>query len=298
MVRLGLLHSRVRTDEKMLVEAAAKRGVDIELVDDRALVLDLDGNARWQDEKGHARELRRGTFDAVLERSVSYWHSYYATRYLAQAGVPCINAHDVLRRCGDKAETSLLLRAVGVPTPRTLLAVDEESALRACGQLGYPVVLKPVVGSWGRLIAKAENREQAQALLEHKATLGGPQHSVFYVQEYVRKPGRDIRAFAVGDEVIAAIYRTNADHFITNTAQGGKATNCPVTPAMRELSLKASAAVGGGVLALDLMETPEGSLTCHEVNHSMEFKNSVAPTGVDIPGRIIEHAVEVAKGRS
>jgi [lysine-biosynthesis-protein LysW]--L-2-aminoadipate ligase len=161
--------------------------------------------------------------------------------------------------------------------------------------MGYPCVLKPVVGSWGRLIAKVENREQAQALLEHKSVLGGPQHSVFYVQEFVPKPQRDIRAFVVGEEVIAAIYRTNPHHFITNTAQGGSASNCPVTPELEELCLRAAKAVGGGLLAMDVMEGPSG-LTCHEVNHTMEFKNSVAPTGVDIPGRMLDFCIEVAKG--
>jgi [lysine-biosynthesis-protein LysW]---L-2-aminoadipate ligase len=294
-MKLGMLYSRIRTDEKMLLDAAAKRGVQVELIDDRTLVLDLDGRGTYQDEQGRLHHLDRSTTPAVLERSISYWHSHYASRYLQQAGIPCINDHDVVRRCGDKAETSLLLRKAGVPTPRVLLAVDEASALRACETLGYPVVLKPVVGSWGRLIAKAEGREQAQALLEHKAVLGGPQHSVFYVQEFVAKPMRDIRAFVVGDQVVAAIYRTNPGHFITNTAQGGKASNCPVTPDIREVSLRAAQAVGGGVLAMDLMEGPDG-LTCHEVNHTMEFKNSVAPTGVDIPGAIVEHCIAVAKG--
>jgi [lysine-biosynthesis-protein LysW]--L-2-aminoadipate ligase len=296
VVRLGLLHARIRLDEKMLLEAAARAGADVELIDDRSLVFDLDGRATWRDEKGADRRLERGAVDVVLERSVSYWHSHYATRHLQQAGVPCINEHAVVRACGDKAETSLLLRRAGVPTPRVLLALDEASALRACDHLGYPVVLKPVVGSWGRLIAKADTREQAQALIEHKVTLGGPQHGVLYVQEFVRKPGRDIRAFVVGDDVLAAIYRTNPSHFITNTAQGGTASNCPLSPEIRELALRAAEAVGGGVLALDLMETPDGSLTCHEVNHSMEFKNSVAPTGVDIPGRVVRYAIEVAKG--
>jgi [lysine-biosynthesis-protein LysW]--L-2-aminoadipate ligase len=296
-MRLALLHSRIRTDEKMLLESAARQGVDLEPVDDRALVWDLDGRATWTDEKGQRRELRPGSFDAVLERSVSYWHSHYATRWLEQAGIACVNRHDVIRRCGDKAETSLLLQRAGVPTPRVRLALDVASALRAAEEMGYPSVLKPVVGSWGRLIAKVGDREQAMALLEHKTVLGGPQHGVFYVQEFVRKPGRDIRAFLVGDEVIAAIYRTNPRHFITNTAQGGQVSDCPVTPELRELCLRAAQAVGGGVLALDVMETPEGGLTCHEVNHSMEFKNSVAPTGVDIPGAVIRYAADVAKGR-
>lgn len=295
-MNLGLLYSRIRLDEKMLLEAAAKRGIDVETIDDRTLAWDLDGRGTWVDEKGNQRSLEQGSVGAVLERSISYWHSHYASRLLGQAGIPCVNEHDVVRRCGDKEETSLLLQRAGVPTPRTMLALDPESALRACDAMGYPVVLKPVVGSWGRLIAKADDRAQADAIIEHKAVLGGPQHSIFYVQEFVPKPQRDIRAFVVGDEVVAAIWRTNPSHFITNTAQGGKATKCDVTDEIREISLKAAEAVGGGVLAMDLMETPEGTLTCHEVNHTMEFKNSVAPTGVDIPGRIVEYCRDVAKG--
>jgi len=295
-MNLGLLYSRIRVDEKMLLEAAAKRGVSVETIDDRTLTWDLDGHGSWVDGTGQRRALEPGTVGAVLERSISYWHSHYASRLLEQAGIPCVNPHEVVRRCGDKEETSLLLRKAGVPTPRTTLALDPESALRACDELGYPVVLKPVVGSWGRLIAKADDRAQADAIIEHKAVLGGPQHSIFYVQEFVPKPQRDIRAFAVGDEVVAAIWRSNPAHFITNTAQGGTATKCEVTAEIREICLKAAQAVGGGVLALDLMETPGGGLTCHEVNHTMEFKNSVGPTGVDIPGRIIEHCLAVAKG--
>lgn len=295
-MKLGLLYSRIRLDEKMLLEAAAQRSVGVETIDDRTLAWDLDGRGTWVDEKGATRALEQGTVGAVLERSISYWHSHYASRLLEQAGIPCVNRHEVVRRCGDKEETSLLLQRAGVPTPRTLLALDPESALRACDAMGYPVVLKPVVGSWGRLIAKADDRAQADAIIEHKAVLGGPQHSIFYVQEFVPKPQRDIRAFVVGEEVVAAIWRTNPSHFITNTAQGGKASKCDVTPEIREVCLRAAEAVGGGVLAMDLMETRDAGLTCHEVNHTMEFKNSVAPTGVDIPGRIVEHCLAVAKG--
>ncbi len=298
MTMIGLLATRVRLDEKMVLEAAAARGVAMDVIDDRRLTFPLtDAAGRYDEHGGVAPLLDRANVGAVIERSISYWHSHYASRALEQYGIPVVNAHDVVRVCGDKAETSWRLARAGVPTPRTIVALDTESAIRACEEIGYPCVLKPVVGSWGRLVAKADDRATALALIEHKAVLGGPQHGVFYVQEFVRKPGRDIRAFVVGDDVVAAIYRTNDRHFITNTAQGGRASNCPVTPAIREISLKAAEAVGGGVLAMDLMETPDGGLTCHEVNHTMEFKNSVAPTGVDIPGRIVEYAVEVAKGR-
>ncbi|HLE97545.1 MAG TPA: lysine biosynthesis protein LysX [Candidatus Thermoplasmatota archaeon] len=284
MTTVGMLVSRVRTDEKMILDAAERRGVDVRLLDDRKLVFDLDSPPSQLD-----------GVDVVLERSVSYNASYYATLHLARYGVPCVNENEVVRRCGDKAETSLLLAKAGVPTPRTIVTFDEASAEEAARRLGYPVVLKPVVGSWGRLIAKAPDRETLLALVEHKTVLGGPQHGVIYIQEYVDKPGRDIRAFCIDGDAIAAIWRTNASHFITNTAQGGSASRCEVTDEVRDLCRRASDAIGGGVLAMDLMERPDGSLVCHEVNHTMEFKNSVAPTGVDIPGRILEHVLEVGK---
>ena len=287
MVRIGMIWSRIRHDEKMLMDAAERRGVELVPIDDRELVLPV-----------HQPPRELLGFDAFLERGISYTTSHYVTMALEAYGLRCVNPHAVLRNCGDKALTSLLLARHGVPTPRTYLAFEEESSMRAVESAGYPAVLKPVVGSWGRLIAKAPDRETALALLEHKRVLGSVQHSVTYAQEHVQKPGRDIRAFWIGDRVVAAIYRTNDKHFITNTAQGGRASNCGVTPEIQEICARAAAAVGGGVLAMDLMETPDGTLTCHEVNHTMEFKNSVAPTGVDIPGLILEYVVDVAKGRA
>ena len=285
-MKIGLIWSRIRNDEKMLMDAAAQRGVELVPIDDRELVLPVD----------QAPKELLG-YDAFLERGISYTTSYYVTMALEQYGMRCVNPHRVLAHCGDKALTSMLLARAGVATPRTYLAFEEDSSLRAVESAGYPAVLKPVVGSWGRLIAKVGDRETALAILEHKRVLGSVTHGVTYAQEFVQKPQRDIRAFWVGDRVVAAIYRSNETHFITNTAQGGRASNCPVTPAITEICAKAAAAVGGGVLAMDIMELPDGTLTCHEVNHTMEFKNSVAPTGVDIPGAIIEYAVEAAKGR-
>jgi [lysine-biosynthesis-protein LysW]--L-2-aminoadipate ligase len=160
--------------------------------------------------------------------------------------------------------------------------------------MGYPVVLKPAVGSWGRLLAKVNDRDAAEALLEHKTTLGSYHHSIFYIQKYVDKKGRDIRSFVVGDECIAAIYRTS-EHWITNTARGGRATRCPVTEDIRDISIKAAKAVGGGIVAIDIFETGNG-LLINEVNYTMEFKNSIAPTGVDIPKKIVDHVLAVGRG--
>jgi [lysine-biosynthesis-protein LysW]--L-2-aminoadipate ligase len=195
--------------------------------------------------------------------------------------------------CGDKLLTSTELERVGIPTPRTLIAFTPESALAACEEIGYPVVMKPAVGSWGRLLARVNDRDAAEALLEHKVTLGSFHHGAFYIQEFVRKPGRDIRTFIVGDETICAIYR-DSPHWITNTARGASASNCPVSDELHLLSQAAAKAVGGGVVAIDLFESDRGLLV-NEVNYTMEFRNSIDTTGVDIPARIVDFVMAVGQ---
>jgi [lysine-biosynthesis-protein LysW]---L-2-aminoadipate ligase len=208
-------------------------------------------------------------------------------------GVATVNTYDVANTCGDKLLTTAALVRGGVPSPRTILAFTPESALEAIDQIGYPVVMKPAVGSWGRLLARINDRDAAEAILEHKVTLGSFHHGAFYIQEYVKKPGRDIRSFVVGDETICAIYR-DSPHWITNTARGGVASNCPVTPEIDALSRAAARAVGGGVVAVDVLESERGLLV-NEVNYTMEFRNSIDTTGVNIPGRIVDYALSVAE---
>jgi [lysine-biosynthesis-protein LysW]--L-2-aminoadipate ligase len=231
----------------------------------------------------------------VLERSLSYGRGLYGTRMLNEWGIPTVNMAAVATTCGDKLATSAALHAAGVPQPALRIAFTPEAALEAMEAMGYPVVVKPVIGSWGRLVSKINDRDTAEALLEHREVLGNYQQQIYYIQEYIAKPGRDIRAFVVGDETIAAIYRT-APHWVTNTARGGTASNCPVTPELNALCVAAARAVGGGVLAMDVMEDPERGLLVNEVNHTMEFHSSVPATGVDIPGKIIDYALALAAG--
>lgn len=279
-MHVGLLCSRIRVEEKLLRDALAYRGVAVEIVDDRDQTFTL------------AEPVRR--WDAVLERSISQTRGLAVTRVLESWGVPTVNRYAVAATCASKLDTSAALAAAGVPVPATAIAFTPEAALRAAEALGYPVVVKPVTGSWGRLLAKLNDRDAAEALFEHKAVLGGPEHSVFYIQRHIDKPGRDLRAFVVGDEVICAIYR-ESDHWVTNTARGATTRDCPVDATLRRLSLEAAAAVGGGVLAIDLLEDRD-RLVVSEVNATMEFKNSIDVTGVDIPGRVADHVREVARG--
>ena len=281
-LKIGVLYSRVRVEEKWIFAAMEKRGLDYVRLDDRKFHFDLDDPAPWRE------------FDAVLERSISYNSGLYALRVLNSWGVPTINSASVAEVCGDKLVTSAVLAKANVPQPHNKVAFSAEAALNAIEEFGYPVVLKPVVGSWGRLLAKINDRDAAEAIVEHKAILGSVQHSIFYIQEYIKKPGRDIRAFIVGDRVLTAIYRSS-EHWITNTARGGAGEICPITPEIEELCLKAAKAVGGGVLALDLFEHPEKGLVVNEINHTMEFHSTQPITGVDIADEIVNYVVEVAK---
>ncbi len=187
-----------------------------------------------------------------------------------------------------------MLAKAGLPQPHNMTAFTPEAALAAIETFGYPVVLKPVVGSWGRLLAKINDRDAAEAVLEHKATLGSVQHSVFYIQEYIEKPGRDIRAIVIGDRVLTAMYR-KSEHWITNTARGGEGELCPITPEIESLCLGAAKAVGGGVLAVDLIEHSERGYLVNEINHTMEFHTMQPVSGIDIADEIVNYVMEVAK---
>jgi [lysine-biosynthesis-protein LysW]--L-2-aminoadipate ligase len=282
-MNITLLHTLIRQDEKLLMAALdAHPGIQWTAQDERRLILSPD----------HPLP----PCDLFFSRSLSHTSSLAVSEHLEAFGHRGCNRHEVIRICGDKFSTSTRLARAGVPQPAYRLALDGEEALRAIEELGYPVVIKPVIGSWGRLVSRINDRHAAEAVIEHKTTLGGLHHQTIYIQGFIQKPGRDIRAFVVGDTCIAAIYRTS-DHWITNTARGGKATNCPITPEISEIALGAAQAVGGGILAIDLLEGPDGLLVC-EVNHTMEFKNSISVTGVDIPSHMVEHLYQMGRARS
>jgi [lysine-biosynthesis-protein LysW]---L-2-aminoadipate ligase len=278
-MNIGVLYSRVRVEEKLLFEEFARRGIDFTRLDDRELIFEL------------GQEPQR--FDVVLERCINHSRAVFALKLLNDAGIPTVNTYDVAETCGNKILTSSALSRDGVPSPRTLIAFTPESAMEAIEELGYPAVLKPAVGSWGRLLSLVSDRYAAEAILEHKEILGSYHHSIFYVQEYVPKPDRDIRSFVVGDECICAIYRYSG-HWITNTARGGRAENCPLTDEIVDISQRAARAVGSGVLAIDLLESDRGLLV-NEVNYTMEFRNSIDTTGVNIPARVVDYAIQVAE---
>jgi [lysine-biosynthesis-protein LysW]--L-2-aminoadipate ligase len=280
MIKVGLLHSLIRPEEKLLIrEFQAREGVELKMIDDRKLSYNL-GKDKFD-------------LDVVLERCINHSRAVHALRLFESVGLKCVNSSKVATICGDKILTSIHLQEHEVPQPEVRIAFTEEATLQAIEEMGYPVVLKPAVGSWGRLLSKVNDRNAAESILEHKATLGTYHHSIFYIQKYIEKNGHDIRSFVIGDSCIAAIYRSS-DHWITNTARGGVAQNCPLTDELKTLSLKAAQAVGGGIVAVDLFETENGLLV-NEVNYTMEFRNSIDTTGVDIPKLIVNCVLQAAQ---
>ena len=280
-MKIGVLCSIIRKEEKLLFSELEKRGVEFDKIDVRDIILD------YHEKMSH--------YDVILERSINHSRALYTLRIINGWGIKTVNMYDVANVCGNKLLTTAALVENNVPTPKTRIAYTPESALKAIEEMGYPVVLKPAVGSWGRLIGKINDRDAAEAILEHKTILGSYHHSVFYIQEYIPKEGKDIRSFVVGNKTIAAIYRSSS-HWITNTARGGTTSNCPVTDELNEISVKGAKAVGGGVVALDLFETPDG-YSVNEVNYTMEFRNSIDVTGVDIPAKIIDYVLRVGEGK-
>lgn len=279
-MRVAVLHTRIRVEERMLLDELERREIQVDLLHADEITFDLTAS--------------RGVVEpgtVVIDRCLSHAKALAILHTLEAQGAVCVNRPGVVDVCGDKVRTTVALTRAGVPSPRTLAAFSPESAVHAAEQLGYPVVLKPTVGSWGRMVSRLNDRDALDAVLEHKTTLGGVHHGVIYLQEFVDKPGRDIRAFVVGDRTICAIGRS-APHWITNTARGATTHAVEVTDDMNDLCVRAAHAVGGGVLAIDLLEHPTRGLLVNEVNSTMEFRNSVAPTGVDIPSLVVDYALQ------
>lgn len=274
---LAVLASRVRVEERRILDALDRRSVTWRHLDPRRLWWALDDLAP--------------TYAVVLNREIAQVRSLCAARMLEAAGITVLNPAGVIEVCGDKVLTSLALRRAGVPTPRTAVALTPEAGLDALSSVGLPAVIKPVTGSWGRLAALVRDGDAAQAVLEHRQALPSPQQHIIYLQEHVPKPGRDIRVLLLGDEPLAASYRSAAE-WRTNGARGAQFSACSLDEDIAGLARQAARAVGGGMLAVDLLEGRGGELLVLEVNHTPEFSGlqSVHPE-LDIADAMVSYVL-------
>lgn len=278
---IAVLASGVRQDERRLLDALAARRVSFEQVDPRTL---------WADPRGLDRRWR-----CVLNREIGQVRAAYAARMLESGGTPVVNDAAATEVCGDKWRTSVALAAAGLPAPRTALGLTPEAGLAALAEIGYPAVIKPLVGSWGRLIVELRDQQMAQDVFEYASALPGPQSHLIYVQELIDKPGRDIRAIVVGGELLGATYRIAAG-LRTNVARGARTERCPESAEITKLSLAAAAAVGAEIAAVDLVEDTDGRILVLEVNHRVEFSGFQAAMGerISVADAIVDYLLTKA----
>ena len=285
MVELSIIYDKVRFEEKALYETAQKKGIKAQVVDGKTISITTQSKKK---------DLRLG--DVILQRSVSHYRGLYMTACLEFLGYPVINRFAVGETCGNKLLTSLVLAKNRIPTPTTQFAFSAESAMEAIRKSGFPQVLKPIVGSWGRGVFPLRDEEVASMVVEMREEDDSPFARIYYVQEMIARPPRDIRCIVVGDRAVTAIYRYSAENeWRTNVARGGKAELAKITKELEDLAIKAAKAVGGGIVGVDMMEDKDNGLVVHEVNNTVEFRGAAAVSKADIPGAMIDYAVSVAK---
>ena len=278
---LSILYDTIRWEEKALFDAAKEKGISIKMVDCKNLFVNLDNSSE--------------EFETAIQRCVSYYRSLHSTAALEGKGINVINSLNTSIYAGNKLFTHMLLQKKGIPTPFSAVAFSEEAALALLEKNGYPMVLKPTVGSWGRMIALLKDRDSAEGIIESREKMY-PIYQVYYLEEFVNRPPRDIRAIMVGDKVVAAIYRYSGEgQWKTNMALGGKAEECKVTKELEDICIKAKNCVNGQIVGIDLMESKENGLVVHEINNTTEYKNTVRVTGVNIPALMIDYANQLRK---
>jgi [lysine-biosynthesis-protein LysW]---L-2-aminoadipate ligase len=285
MVRVSVIYDKVRFEEKALYQKARKKGINAQVIDGKTITINTQSKRT---------SLQLG--DVVIQRSISHFRGLYLTSCLEFLGFLVINKFKVGQTCGNKLITSLTLAKYNVPTPKTHFAFSAESAIELIYKTGFPLVLKPVIGSWGRGVFPIRDEEMANMIVEMREESDSPLARIFYIQEMVRRPPRDLRCIVIGDKVIAAIYRYSAQNeWRTNVARGGKAEAAPITKELEEIALSAAKAVGGGILGIDLMEDEKRGLLVHEVNNTVEFRGASNVCEADIAGAIIDYALSIAK---
>ena len=285
MVRVCVIYDKVRFEEKALYQKAKKKGINVQIIDGKTITINTESKRT---------SLQLG--DVVIQRSISHFRGLYLTSCLEFLGFLVINKFKVGQTCGNKLITSLTLARYNVPTPKTHFAFSAESAIELIYKIGFPLVLKPVIGSWGRGVFPIRDQEMANMMVEMREESDSPLARIFYIQEMVRRPPRDLRCIVVGDKVIAAIYRYSAQNeWRTNVSRGGKAEAAPITKELEDIALGAAKAVGGGILGIDLMEDEKRGLLVHEINNTVEFRGASNVCEADIAGAIIDYALSIAK---
>jgi len=279
--KITVLYDAIRLEEKLLIKAAERHDVKIEMVDCKRLFIDLNKNTR--------------EFDTVLQRCVSYYRNIHSTATLEGLGARVVNCLNTGLLAGNKLFTHMLLQKAGIPTPEATMAFSKESAMESLEKNGFPRIIKPTVGSWGRMVSKLNDIDSAEGVIESRESMH-PVYQMYFLEEFVQRPPRDIRAIVIGDVVAGAIYRVSNDsNWKTNTHLGGSAEVCEVSNELEDICIKAKNTVQGEIVGVDLMESNDKGLVVHEINNTTEFRNVVKVTGIDIPTQILDYLKNSSK---
>ena len=278
---ITILYDTIRLEEKLLIKAAKKNDIPIEMVDCKQLFVDLNKNTH--------------DFQTVLQRCVSYYRNIHSTATLEGLGARVINSLKTGILAGNKLFTHMLLQKAGIPTPEATIAFSKEAAMQSLEKNGYPKIIKPTVGSWGRMVSKLNDKDSAESIIESRESMH-PIYQMYFLEEFVQRPPRDIRAIVIGDNVAGAIYRiADNTNWKTNTHLGGSAEPCKVSNELEDICIKAKNTVQGEIVGVDLMESNDKGLIVHEINNTTEFRNVVKVTGVDIPTQMLEYLKNSSK---
>ena len=284
MSKICIVFDRLRTEEKMLQKEASNLGHDVVMLD--AKITQINTDSKKED---------YGFGDVVLERCISYFRGLHITASLEFMKIPVLNKFEVANICGNKMFMTLCLKKNNIPTPKTYFSFSSESAIKNIEEVGYPLVIKPIIGSWGRGVMPIKDKDTIESIVEIRNITDNPHDRIYYLQELVKRPPRDIRVITVGEKVISAMYRKSSGGFKTNIALGADPEICEITSEMEEMAIKASKAMGGGILGIDMMEDDEKGLVVHEVNNTVEFKGLSKVAKQNIPKEMIEYALNYVR---
>jgi len=274
-----LLFDIPRLEEKLIVNAFRKLGLELKLTNVKYHPLS------WDDHP----------VTVALIRTISMQRAAYSASLREAVGVKTINNSKSILIAGDKILTLSELRKAGIAFPESVVAFNSEAAEKAGEILGFPIVDKPPIGSWGRLVTLVRDHQSLRSVIEHRELLQSQLIKTHLIQKYINGGNRDLRILVLGGEVLGGMRRIAAlDDWRSNVARGGKVEAIKLDSELTELSLKTAEVIGGEFIAIDLFEENEGYLV-NEVNGVPEFKGFMKATRVNVAEKLAEYVRSILK---
>lgn len=228
------------------------------------------------------RPIGRGSLDEIIFK-LDLLHR------LERLGTLVVNCPSAIEKAVDKFYSLSLLEENGIKVPRTVVTQSSTKALKKFKELGEDVIVKPIFGSRGIGVIRVSDYEIARRIFRSLVYF----HKVLYIQEFIPHGNRDIRAFVIGESVVASMYRVS-QNWKTNISQGAEAIAFKATEDLEKLAVKASKILGCEISGIDLMESPNGYVI-NEINSQPGFRGLQSTTKVDIAEKIVDHVVEISK---